>query len=617
MVLWTKNKLLRIKNKKKYRSILLLCTKIKKNIIPMKQVKKLSLVMLWLCSLCLPLFSCSKDETWNNGDCALSVKLNNDKIEKETSMYASSDGGTYKLYIEVSPEDLKWTITTEGDDLLALSSENGTGNAEIEIEALPLPENMEKRESKLNISADGCKSTYSLTFIQSKELPLRFPRRTESQIANNKPGWSKGQDPEDFENPASDYNIHNMVTTSHVALLWHKKFGKDPKSAAPGYRFDPERAVQEAQKCYDFIIDELHFSNRTTSAAAKTKFIVFVDYEKGASATGGGIDEVPVVNIKPQSLQDDSDFGIYYHEMSHGFQFTSGWDNPQSGINSDGMKENTTHQGIHEYTSQWTLMNKYTDWGVRQNNHLSTYMNQTHLAFPHTENQYRAPYLLQYWNEKHSESGTEYGEFVSRLWKEYKKEDNQDVIVTFKRLTGLSQSEMMDEMWESAARNITWDLELIRDGYKTLANQHKTKLEKRTQGSYKIKNEVCPQNYGYNAIKLSGFKAGEKVSVKLSKNTSATGLNVIKPELCDYRVGFMAYTSDGKRMYSEKPASGSMNVNAEFSIPANTEHLWLIILAGPTEHFWDRKAYNESKQNCWPYTFNIVGAEPDSKACGL
>lgn len=573
----------------------------------MKQKRKFSLIMLGLYSLYLPLFSCSNENNIENGERSLTVTMNGEKIDKESSIYVSSDGATYKLGVKVSPENLSWSIVSDGDDFITASSKNGNGTAEVELKAPALFEETKSRKSTLNIKAEGCEKFYSISFSQSKELPLRFPKRTQNQIDKNEPGWSKGQEPEDFENPVSNYNIYNMVTTSHVALLWHKSFGKNPKSAPSPYSFDPEKAVQAAQECYDFIIDELHFSNRTTSVAAQTKFIVFVDYKTGKDATGGGADNVPVINVKPQSLQGTNGYGIFYHEMSHGFQFTAGWDNPGNG----------THTGIHEYTSQWTLMNKYNDWGKRENGHLTTYMDQTHLAFPHKDNQYHAPYLLQYWNEKHSTNNTKYGEFVSRLWKEHdKQQDKNDVIRTFKRLSGLSQAEMMDEMWESAAHNITWDYELIREGYKEYINQHHTKLVNRGNGNYAISNDVCPQNYGYNAIKFENYTDGEEVKVNLKKNTTSTnGLNVIRTNLWDYRVGFIAYTSDGKRVYSE-PAKGT-DITTTFKVPEKTTALWLVVLAGPTDHFWETSYFSNSTVNHWPYTFTVTEATPDKTACGL
>lgn len=566
--------------------------------------------LLWLCIFSISFFSCSKEQT-HSGESSFYLSINNERINKETYIYIPSEGENYNILIEISPQNLKWNISFEGDNYLNISKNSGNGDSEINITASKLPSETTTRKSTVNIQAEGCDKIYTIIFTQSQDLPLRFPRRTQYKIDNG-----LGQDPEDFEDPSSDFNIYNMVTTSHVALLWDKRFGKNPNNATPPYNFDHEKALVEAQKCYDFIIDELHFSNRTTSCATKTKFIVYVDYELGTGATGGGSDEVPVINVKPQALpKADGTYSILYHEMSHGFQYVAGWDNPESGINSDDMRENTTHHGIHEYTSQWTVMNKYTNFAEIQNDRFNDYMTKTHLAFPHIENRYTAPYLLEYWNEKHSKNNTQYGEFISRLWKEYSKDDNDDVIRTFKRITGLSQAEMMDEMWEAAAHNITWDFDLIRDDYDKYKNQHKTKLNKIAEGKYKINNSVCPQNYGYNAIKLVKFNSNSKIDVELTK-TSVPELETVNPHLCDYRVGFMAYTKDGNSIYSENPERGN-SIKLSFNVPDKTEFLWLVVLAGPSEHFWTRDNFEDSKYGYWPYTFTIKGAEPEKESCGL
>lgn len=575
-----------------------------------KQKNFTSIALLWLSLLSISFLSCSEEEFKNDEENYIYLSIDDKTVNKETSINVPYDGNSYNITIKVSPKNLNWNVSITGDNYLNISKNNGTGNSEIIISIPKLPDEISSRESKIIIQAEKCSTVYSIIFTQAKEstvdneLPLRFPKGT------------KGQNPEDFENPSSNFNIYNMVSTSHVALLWDKKFGSDPKNATSPYNFDPEKAVTEAQKCYDYIIDELHFSNRTTSWATKNKFIVFVNYELGTSATGGGSDGVPIINVKPQSLPNyqNGTYSILYHEMSHGFQFVAGWDNPESGIKTDGTIENTSHAGIYEYTSQWTVMNRFTNFADLQNNRFNIYMNNTHLAFPHMSNEYNAPYLLQYWNEKHSNSNAQYGEFISRLWKEYRKEDERDVIKTFKRITGLSQSDMMDEMWEAAAHNITWDLDLIRDDYDKYKNQHKTKLNRINAGEYQIDNNVCPQNYGYNAIKLDDYQPNTNIEIEL-KQVNNTELNVINPNLCDYRVGFMAYKSGGERIYSN-PQKGN-KLKTSFTVPDNTEFLWLIVLAGPSEHFWNIDYYKNSSYGYWPYTFTINGAVPDRKACGI
>jgi hypothetical protein len=63
----------------------------------------------------------------------------------------------------------------------------------------------------------------------------------------------------------------------------------------------------------------------------------------------------------------------------------------------------------------------------------------------------------------------------------------------------------------------------------------------------------------------------------------AEGYHNVQPEKAGWRYGFLASREDGSRVYggtfSKSPGS------AEFTVPANTKFLWLVVMGAPTEHW--------------------------------
>ena len=72
--------------------------------------------------------------------------------------------------------------------------------------------------------------------------------------------------------------------------------------------------------------------------------------------------------------------------------------------------------------------------------------------------------------------------------------------MTYKRLTGLDQTQFCDEMFDACRHFINWDFERVWKETRLYANRHTCKLIDETSGWHKVAPENCPENYGYNAI---------------------------------------------------------------------------------------------------------------------
>jgi hypothetical protein len=252
------------------------------------------------------------------------------------------------------------------------------------------------------------------------------------------------------------------------------------------------------------------------------------------------------------------------------------------------------------------LWQVYPEWMTFENYHLVDFMRQTHLAFLHHENMYHSCYPLEYWSNKHGL------EFMARLWREAQREE--DPVLAYQRITGISQQQFNDEIFDACRRFVTWDMPRIEKVAARYANRHETKIIAGDDGWFRIAPEKCPQNYGYNAIQLEVPSPGTSVKLEFEGLVGAEGYRSIQPEKAGWRYGLLASLEDGSRIYGEtySETKGAGN----FSVPEETKHLWLVVMGAPSEH-WIRQGGRRRRgggegpaDEQWPYRFRLVGTAP-------
>jgi hypothetical protein len=153
----------------------------------------------------------------------------------------------------------------------------------------------------------------------------------------------------------------------------------------------------------------------------------------------------------------------------------------------------------------------------------------------------------------------------------------------YKRITSIDQDEFNDEMFDACRRFVTWDMPRIEKVAARYANQHTTTLNALEDGWFQIAPDKCPQNYGYNAIQLKVPAADMKVTLDFKGFAGGEGFASVRPENAGWRYGFLAHKKDGTRVYSD--TFSQSEGTAEFTVPAGTEHLWLVVMGAPTEHW--------------------------------
>ncbi len=399
----------------------------------------------------------------------------------------------------------------------------------------------------------------------------------------------------DYSDSTSEYSFIRMIETENLAVFWAKRLGQDPSLAADSTeRIDLEFAMQELERFYDYYVNKLQFVVKGQSVTDSFKTILYIFGEEDGTAYGGGEEEKIGILWTPPVRMNKTPYGALAHELGHSFQYLL---NADRLIMDSSVHDRAFGRSIYEMTSQYMLWHVYPDWMTFENYHLVSFMKKTHYAFLHETNMYHSPYVLEYWSNKHGKK------FIGKLWREAK--DGEDPVMTYKRLTHTNQSSFNDEMFDAARRFVTWDMDRIREVAKPYANQHFTTLDTLENGWYRITPEKCPQNYGYNAIKLEVPQPGTKIKLEFQGIAGTEGFRSIELDKAGWRYGFLAMTKDGKRIYGD--TYSATRGKGKFTIPDETQHLWLVVTGAPTEHWEHIVDGKDENDEQWPYQFKING----------
>ncbi|MGV3602672.1 MAG: DUF6055 domain-containing protein [Dyadobacter fermentans] len=402
-------------------------------------------------------------------------------------------------------------------------------------------------------------------------------------------------DGNDYNSEASEFSYKRMVQSDNIAIFWHKEFGQDPMANPDTTkRFDVQNALRECERFYDFYVNDLKLVQKGRSLTDKYKMILYVIGGKEQTAFGGGVENKIGILWTPAVRMAKAPYGALAHELGHAFQYMSRSD-AQAGPRGPVM----------EMSAQYMLWQVYPEWMTFENYHFVSYLKKTHFAFLHPQNMYHSPYVLEYWSEKHGKA------FFGTLCRS--TQEGEDPVMTYKRLNNLTQEAFNDEMFDAAARFMTWDLKRIGQVAAPYANKHTTQLTAAANGWYQVDSLNCPQNYGYNGIGLAVPPAGTTVTVDFEGIAGAKGYSDVKTDKAGWRYGLVAHTKNGKRLYG-KMASDARG-KATIKVPKDTQHLWLVVSGAPAEHWpvaFGRQATRQ-KEEQWPYKIKLTGTSLAAK----
>lgn len=462
---------------------------------------------------------------------------------------------------------------------------------------------------------DGTSSTFNTTKIDSVRVAnysfTVFDGKERTMISNTKldsisfsylvpketyfPRWAWNvEQGNDYQNENSQFCVQRMDEGISLVAFWEKGFGDNPETCPDAtYRFPMKDVLAETEKMFDFYRDSLKFVEKGSSLTDKYRMVLYFYYNTEGTVYGGGSDnKVGAMWISPNRVKTKP-YGAMAHELGHAFQYMAGVD-----INNP----NLFHGPFWEMTSQFMLWQYYPTWITFENYHLTEFLLRTHLAFMHQDNAYHSPFVLEYWADKHGK------DFVGKLWRSYKNGD--DPVIAYKRMTGIDQATFNDEMFDAARKFVTWDMDRVRNVSRSYANKHSSAVEKQDDGWYQIAKERCPQNYGYNAIRLDVPEGGTEITLDFKGVAGATGFSNVNVAQAGWRYGFLAMSNTGVRTYGDvySDAEGQ----AKFTVPEGTGYLWLVVSGTPKTHW----VHNANRLEQWPYQFKLTGTTLHSSVTG-
>ena len=392
----------------------------------------------------------------------------------------------------------------------------------------------------------------------------------------------------------AEWSYTRMTCTDNFAIMWQKGFGYDlscpPELEGKPMSVDMDNLKEKLESYYAFFRDTLQFT-RPGSKAEKLRMMVMLNYSLEGTAYGGDYDgQIGALWLAPNRVQDKK-LNCIAHELGHSFQ---------SQITCDGEGEAWGGCGFFEMTSQWMLWQVNPDWGTDEKYHFDAFTKTGHKAFLHLENIYHSPYVLECWGEKHGKP------FIAELFRNGKR--GEDPVMTYKRLTGMSQAQFCDEMFINVRRMVNMDFPRAWRETRPYAERFSTKLRTTAQGWQRVEPECCPENYGFNVVKLDVPKAGATAKVKFRGITKADGYVALNTDAAGWRYGLVGIDTAGNTVYgkmcSEKTGTATLKTPKDCQLRS----LYLVVMGAPTRHWrnvdaWGPDGEEQTPQPDaqWPY----------------
>ena len=434
----------------------------------------------------------------------------------------------------------------------------------------------------------------------------------------------------DMYSSASRWSFARMKQSDHFFVFWEAGFGDDPnaESVPAELRVDIDDLLQKAEQFYNTNITRLGMATvgQGKSYLDQYKMEIYLLYQTEWLATGSGYDDViGALWVNPSTCQPvGSTIG---HEIGHSFQYQVYCDQVLNGAPNDfstgfryGYDGSNGGNGFWEQCAQWQ---SYQDYPQQYfgDGWYSVWPSNCHRHFEHEWMRYASYWLQCYWTEKHGDKT------VASIWQNSRYP--YDAIQTYSQLyNGDSWNATAAELYDYAARMATYDVLGPREYSATHLNDYTTKFYDSGDGYYQVAYAQCPGSTGFNIIPLNPV-AGQQISAdfvglemgaalaagdpgEYMKSEKYEGIvtNYNKADKAGnegWRYGFAAYLNDGSRKYSEMFSDA--NGTATWTVPAGTEHLYMIVMGAPKEYVqsaWDEDELTDAQ---YPYKVKFSGTD--------
>ncbi len=411
----------------------------------------------------------------------------------------------------------------------------------------------------------------------------------------------------DFHEESSKYCFQRSMSSDHFIVFWEAGFGLDPTKAESRYRFDPAEMLKQAEHVYEVNTQHLGFlAPGSVKPAQEYKIMMFVAYTTEWAAYGSGLDDK--VGKLDVNIDAARDLSTCAHEIGHTFQYLIGC---ELGSGQHGWRygfDASASGGCAwwEQCAQWQAYRCYPDEKFTDGWSSGVY-SYSHLNCLHEEPRYSNYFMHDWWCHLHGE------DFIGRLWQEAVKPE--DPVETYMRMNEKSQDDFNADMYGYATHAITWDIDFIREAGRNRWDNFNTSMHYLGDKWLEVDSANCPQNYGFNILRLRNFKAGETIKAEFKGMAGTRGFRAIKVDKAGWRYGFVALLNDGSRVYGDM--NSDKEGETEFAVPANASKVWFVVLGAPTEHWrhpWNmvndkHTSASLADDEQWPYHVRFTGAE--------
>lgn len=351
---------------------------------------------------------------------------------------------------------------------------------------------------------------------------------------------------------SSRWSWYRSAQTEDLVFFWEKGFGDDwrnpPKLEGQNMGFDLDNLKERVQFFYRYFQDSLKFS-LPGSKCDRYKMMVMINYSLDGTAYGGTYDNfIGALWVSPNRLQDSRQ-NTLAHELGHSFQLQ---------IPADSVGDAWEGSGFFEMTSQWMLWHVNPNWVSDESYHLEAFKKLTHKAYLSIDNIYHSPYVLEYWSEKHGLP------FIAELYRHGRKDE--DPVITYQRLTGISQRTFNDEMMDCYRRLLNFDFKHAYRETRPYACTFSTRLDSVAKDRWVIPKDLAPEPYGFNAIKLTKPSHGKEPKVKVKRLTPNNGCK-LKYMLVSQADCWYLLVMNAPKIHQQLPHPDTNNTAAKPAIP--------------------------------------------------
>ena len=403
----------------------------------------------------------------------------------------------------------------------------------------------------------------------------------------------------DLTNNSSKWSYSRSIESENFIVFWEAGYGSNPKTTTnSNYRVNLDALLNIAEKSFVFYRDSLGFITKGNSKTDTYKMIILLFYSTTWQASGSGVDDtIGLLSLSANAAQALG--ATIAHEVGHCFQyqvhcdgFPGGW---RYGFGANSSGGNCWWEQCAQWQAFKVLPNEQFS-----NYRFSEYLSNAHRNILHESPRYANYFIQDYWTYLHGEA------FIGHLWQMSKSPE--DPVQAYKRLTGISQTEFNNEIYDCASRFVTWDIPVLKNLGKAYIDSRSSSNMSITDDNYwLIDPSDCVQNYGYNVIRLN-VPTDDSVSVYFEGKMDENGYRAPRGTYyAGWRYGLVALLKDGNRVYSNMRAPKYKDTFANptdtltFACPKDCDKLWLVVTGAPTLHWrhpWDD---DESNDEQWPY----------------